>query len=117
MFYETKYQKQPAVMHPHDMLINLKYRIAKNRHEEFLMRIVVEKKDRTFKRDGKDVTEETSSRNVKFGKEDVLLVFVVALILVGLGIGKLTFEQALAYIGISTSGGVWGLLSGNASEK
>jgi hypothetical protein len=63
------------------------------------------------------VTKEKEARTVKYGKEDLLLVFIVALILAGLGLGKLTFEQALGYIGVSTSGGVWGLLSGNASEK
>jgi hypothetical protein len=80
------------------------------------MRIVVEKKTVPAKAAGLPA-EETVSRNVKFGKEDLLLVFIVALILVGLGLGKLTFEQALAYVGVSTSGGVWGLLSGSASEK
>jgi hypothetical protein len=58
----------------------------------------------------------TEKRSVTYGKEDLILVFGVALILFGLWFGKLTFEQALAYIGVSTSGGVWGLLSGNASK-
>jgi hypothetical protein len=55
-------------------------------------------------------------KNVTFGREDLLLVFVVALILSGLLLGKVTFDQALAYIGVSTSGGVWGLISGRASD-
>jgi hypothetical protein len=60
--------------------------------------------------------ETPPKKNVAFGREDLLLVFVVALILAGLLLGKITFDQALAYIGVSTSGGVWGLISGRASD-
>jgi len=78
------------------------------------MRIVVEKPE--VKAEGQ-VLEQTETRKVQFGKEDWLLVFIIALILVGLALGKLTWESAFSYIGVSTSGGVWGLLSGNASGK
>ncbi len=66
---------------------------------------------------GVAVDEEKESRKVNVGKEDWFLVFVVAFILAGLFLGKITYEQALAYFGVSASGGVWGLISGNASEK
>lgn len=81
------------------------------------MRVVVERKEETVTRGGAQVPQQTETRTVQFGKEDLLLVFIVALILVGLALGKLTWESALAYIGVSTSGGVWGLLSGTASGK
>ena len=81
------------------------------------MRIVVEKKASAVKGLGLTAPEVTISRKVAFGREDLVLVFMVALILVGLAMGKLAFDQALAFIGVSTSGGVWGLLSGNASDK
>ncbi len=78
------------------------------------MRIVVEKEKDT---QGKVLAGGETKRKVTVGKEDWILLLVVVLILVGLYLDKLNFEQALAYIGVSTSGGVWGLLSGNATEK
>jgi len=59
---------------------------------------------------------ERPARTVSIGKEDLFLVFVIALILVGLGLGKLTFQEALAYFGVTSAGGVWGWLGGNASR-
>ena len=62
-----------------------------------------------------DTTVQT--KRVAFGREDLFLAFIVILLLAGFVAGKITFEQTLAYFGVTTSGGVWGLISGNASEK
>jgi len=55
-------------------------------------------------------------KTVEFGKEDILFLLIVVLILIGLGFGKLTFEEALGYLGVTSTGGVWGLLGGSASK-
>ena len=56
-------------------------------------------------------------KTVEWGKEDLVLVAVIALILIGLGLGQLSIQEALAYFGVSGAGGVWGMLGGTASSK
>jgi hypothetical protein len=87
------------------------------------MRIVVEDQIRKVAQPGEkgmmSVLKDTTvqAKRVAFGREDLFLAFIVILLLAGFVAGKITFEQTLAYFGVTTSGGVWGLISGNASEK
>ncbi len=55
------------------------------------------------------------TKSVKPGYEDLLLVLIVAILLVGWGTKQLTIEQVLTYLGAGTTGGVWGLIGGSAS--
>jgi hypothetical protein len=58
-----------------------------------------------------------AARTVEFGKEDLLLLLVVAILLIGYARGQLSIQELLAYLGVSTTGGVWGLIGGAASSK
>jgi hypothetical protein len=62
-------------------------------------------------RDGKP------SRTVAPGTEDVFILFIAVLIIVGLVLGKITFQEALGYFGVTSAGGVWGFIGGNSSSK
>jgi hypothetical protein len=56
------------------------------------------------------------TKTVQLGIEDALLVLVVAILLYGWGTKQLTIEQLLAYLGVSTTGGIWGLIGGASSD-
>lgn len=56
-------------------------------------------------------------RSVEIGKEDFILVLIVAILLIGWATGQLTIQQLLAYLGVSTTGGLWGLIGGVSSDK
>lgn len=62
------------------------------------------------------IASNRDGKKVKFGKEDLFLVFIVALLLLGLSLEKLTFEEVLGYFGVTGAGGIWGMLGGNASS-
>jgi hypothetical protein len=54
--------------------------------------------------------------SVKLGFEDLLVAMVIIIVLVAWAAGQLTIQQVLSYLGVSTTGGVWGLLSGKSSS-
>ena len=56
-------------------------------------------------------------KTVEFGKEDILALVIVAILLFGYARGQLTIQELLAYLGVSATGGVWGMLGGSASSK
>jgi len=66
---------------------------------------------------GQAPTASDGTRTVEFGKEDLLLALVIAILLIGWANGQLTIQQVLAYLGVSTTGGVWGLIGGASSDK
>jgi hypothetical protein len=57
-----------------------------------------------------------ASRTVEFGKEDIVFALIVGILVAGWVTGQLTIEQLLAYLGVSTTGGVWGLIGGFSSD-
>ena len=65
----------------------------------------------------RDDTRNVDTKKIELGKEDLVIVAVIALVLIGLVIGQLTIQEALAYFGVSGAGGVWGMLGGITSEK
>jgi hypothetical protein len=54
--------------------------------------------------------------SVKLGFEDLLVAMVIIIVLAAWAAGQLTIQQVLSYLGVSTTGGVWGLLSGKSSS-
>lgn len=54
---------------------------------------------------------------MEFGKEDLLLLLIIVILLAGYIRGQLTIQELLAYLGVSTTGGVWGLIGGVSSSK
>jgi hypothetical protein len=65
----------------------------------------------------RDDTRNVDIKKVELGKEDLVIIAVIAFVFIGLGIGQLTIQEALAYFGVSGAGGVWGMLGGITSEK
>jgi len=66
---------------------------------------------------GKAPTTPETVRTAEFGKEDFILALILAILLIGWGTGQLTIQQLLAYLGVTTTGGVWGLIGGASSDK
>jgi hypothetical protein len=62
-------------------------------------------------------TTPPEGRTVEFGKEDLLLLLIIVILLAGYIRGQLTIQELLAYLGVSTTGGVWGLIGGVSSSK
>ncbi|MCW4052766.1 MAG: hypothetical protein NWE78_06135 [Candidatus Bathyarchaeota archaeon] len=65
----------------------------------------------------RDDARNVDTKKVELGKEDLVIIAVIAFVFIGLGIGQLTIQEALAYFGVSGAGGVWGMLGGITSEK
>ena len=56
-------------------------------------------------------------KTVEFGKEDIILAIIIGLLILAYAQGQLTIQEVLAYLGVTTSGGVWGLIGGASSTK
>ncbi len=56
-------------------------------------------------------------RKINLSWEDVILALILIIIVAGLITKELTIAEALAYLGVTTSGGVWGYVSGSKSSK
>lgn len=65
----------------------------------------------------RDDARNVDTKKVELGKEDLVIIAVIAFVFIGLGIGQLTIQEALAYFGVSGAGGVCGMLGGITSEK
>ncbi len=65
----------------------------------------------------RDDARNVDTKKVELGKEDLVIIAVIVFVFIGLGIGQLTIQEALAYFGVSGAGGVWGMLGGITSEK
>ena len=57
------------------------------------------------------------SQIVKFGYEDIIIVIVLVVITVGYLRGQLSISEFLGYLGVSGTGGLWGVVSGTASDS
>lgn len=55
-------------------------------------------------------------RKIKLSWEDVILALILIIIIAGLITKELSIAEALAYLGVTTSGGVWGYVSGSKSK-
>jgi hypothetical protein len=66
---------------------------------------------------GQAPTPSDGTKTVEFGKEDLILALIIAILLIGWATGQITIQQLLAYLGVSTTGGVWGLIGGASSDK
>jgi len=53
----------------------------------------------------------------EFGKEDIIMVIVLFILAVGYVRGQLTIQEFLTYMGVSSAGGIWGMVSGLSSTK
>jgi hypothetical protein len=82
-------------------------RIVRRGEKEQLQALVTEKR----------VAPAEASRTVEFGKEDYLLLIVLLILAIGYLRGQLSIQEVLAYLGVSTTGGVWGLIGGSSSSK
>lgn len=51
---------------------------------------------------------------IRLGVEDLLPVVILVLLVLGYFRHELTFKEMLAYFGLTTGGGLWGLVSGKA---
>jgi len=63
---------------------------------------------------GANEEEETT---VELGREDILLAIVLVILVIAYARGQLTIQEFLAYFGVTTTGGVWGLIGGLSSSK
>ncbi len=54
---------------------------------------------------------QAGKKTLKLGWEDLILGFALVVILVSWIQGTFTPDQVLAYLGFTTAGGAWGLLS------
>jgi hypothetical protein len=66
--------------------------------------------------EGKMPTSEVS-KTVQPGVEDIILVIVMAVLIVGYARGQLTIQEFLTYLGVTGAGGLWGMLGGTSSSK
>ena len=66
---------------------------------------------------GKGPAPSEGGKTVELGKEDIILALIIAILLIGWGTGQLNIQQLLAYLGVTTTGGVWGLIGGASSDK
>jgi hypothetical protein len=57
------------------------------------------------------------SKTVQLGVEDIVLVIVMAVLIVGYARGQLTIQEFLTYLGVTGAGGLWGMLGGTSSSK
>ncbi len=64
-----------------------------------------------------DETSEFKGKTVEVGKEDYIFLFLLAILFNGYAWGLLTFQEPLAYLGVSTTGGIWGMIGGGSSSK
>jgi len=56
-------------------------------------------------------------RKVEPGWEDLIVLVVIVLVVIGYAKGQLTIQDVLSYIGVSGAGGIWGMLGGSSSSK
>lgn len=54
---------------------------------------------------------------IRLGVEDLLPAVILLLLVVGYVRQELTFKEMLGYIGLTTGGGLWGLVSGKAQAS
>jgi hypothetical protein len=54
--------------------------------------------------------------HLNLGWEDIVLALALAIIIISWLRGQYTPDQALAYLGFTTSGGIWGYMSGKESS-
>ena len=54
---------------------------------------------------------------IRLGVEDLLPLVIPLLLLLGYMREELTFKEMLAYLGLSTGGGLWGLISGKVQDS
>jgi hypothetical protein len=57
------------------------------------------------------------SKTVQLGFEDIILLIVMAVLIVGYARGQLTIQEFLTYLGVTGAGGLWGMLGGTSSSK
>jgi hypothetical protein len=67
--------------------------------------------------EGKSPAPADMSRTVEFGKEDYLLLIVLLILTIGYLRGQLSIQEVLTYLGVTTTGGIWGLIGGSSSSK
>ncbi len=54
---------------------------------------------------------------IKLSWEDAIIALILIIIITGLITKELSIAEALTYLGVTGSGGVWGFVSGNRSSK
>ena len=56
------------------------------------------------------------TKKFKLGWEDIILLIAIIIILVSWIRNEFSSEQALAYLGFTATGGIWGVFSGKYSK-
>lgn len=89
------------------------------RRLEMAMKLVRKNEDQIQQaiREGKTAPTEDAGKTVEVGKKDYILVFLILLLLLGYARVQPTFQELLAYLGVSTTGGGWGMIGGSSSSK
>lgn len=65
----------------------------------------------------RDRVSERPTYKIRLGLEDLLPLVMLVLLLAGYLLKELTFKELLAYLGVSTGGGLWGLISGKVQTS